>query len=164
MSDDDDWRGGYQSRREFGALVAASTAAFSGAVGWSLAQRDQKERDIDVYILRDGEVYEGDLDDIPYDPGDVPDPNTGDVDSWDEAIPQGCALDAVEKDWLVSRLDEDEYPNLDSDDFFEYVGNEVRLERRNTELRMTVDSDYSGEFDAETEYVVEQGYNIEDAC
>ncbi len=84
------------------------------------------------------------------------------IRSWEEALPGNCRLDEGEKEELVQKVDS--YDNLDGDDFFDYVGREVRFRESDSELRMEVDPDYSGEFGAEAEYVVERGYNVEGAC
>ena len=96
--------------------------------------------------------YHDDPDETTYKPGDTRE----EINSWEEALPGNCSLNEDEKEWLVGRLDR--YDNLDQEDFFDYVGEEVRLEKRGTELRMEVDPDYSGNFNEE------DGYNIEDAC
>lgn len=141
---------------------------FGGGYGFNLGEREGRKEartDIDVYIFRDGEVYEGDLDDIPYDPGDLdnPDREEGNIESWNDILTDNCSLEEDEREWLESRLDE-EYDNLNSQDFFDYIGKEVRIGQIGDEIRMNVDPDYSGEFDADTHYKVEKGYNIPDAC
>ena len=144
----------------FAGLLSVVTGGSALWLQRSLANYGQHDGP-DIIIYKNGETHEGDPDDVPYH-DDVPEEDYRRVNSWDEALPGGCDLENDERDWLVGRMDE--YDNLDQDEFFDYVGREVRLEQRGDELRMTVDSDYSGEFDADTHYVVNKGYNFPDAC
>lgn len=81
------------------------------------------------------------------------------VDSWEEAIPTGCNINNQQRHWLVSQVDTHE--GLEGDNIFDYVEEgKVRFSQSNSELRMEVDPD----FGPQTEYTVEEGYNIEDAC
>lgn len=142
-------------RRSVLAMFGLTGLATMGSALWLSQSFYRDDDDPDVIVYRDGETYDGDPDGVTYRPDES-------IGSWNEALPGSCSLSNDEKNWLVSRVDS--YDNLDGEDFFEYVGREVRLEDSGDELRMTVDSDYSGDFDAETEYVVENGYNIPDAC
>lgn len=152
------------SRRE-ALLGGAALTTAAGAYLWGALEiykglrsygGDQDDREVVVY--KDDETYDDDSEQVTY----TTEPDHDPVDSWNEALPGECELSTDERHWLASRLDA--YDELEVDNFFDYVGNEVRLEARGDELRMEVDPDYSGDFGAETEYVVEKGYNIEDAC
>lgn len=147
-----------ETRRRY-LTSLASLAAVAGGNILYFSGRDENERtDPSVIIYRGGETYEGDPDKIEYDI----DPNDENIDTWEELDLGECNLEDDEQEWLVSRMDE--YDNLEQDEFFDYVGREVRLEQRGEELRMTIDSDYSGDFDADTHYVVDKGYNVPDSC
>jgi hypothetical protein len=98
-------------------------------------------------------VYDGDPNGTDF----TPDPDRDPVDTWDEALPVECSLSADERHWLVSRVDS--YEELEGEDFFEYVDEEVRLYDTGSELRMEVDADYDG-----TEFEPDTGYNIPDVC
>lgn len=153
-----DWEDLGLTRRGYIARLLASGTAVTGSVGLSLKGYGvDLEDNPPIRVYRPNETYDRDRDVVTYTPDedDV-------IESWDEALPGGCSLEADERHWLVSRVDS--YDNLEGDDFFDYVGREVRFHRSDSELRMEVDPDYSGEFGAEAEYVVEKGYNIEDAC
>jgi len=146
----------------FAGLLSVVTGGSALWLQRSLANYGQDDGS-DIIIYENGETYEGGPEDVP-NQDDIPEESYRRVNSWEEALPGGCGLNQDEKNWLVDRLDEDEYENLDPENFFDYVGREVRLDKRGDELRMTVDSDYSGDFDADTHYVVEKGYNVPEAC
>ena len=148
-------------RRAWLALLGMSGAAVGATtVGFTKYFLDNRKENPDSIRYDPSDTYECD----PEGTTCIPDTDGDVIDSWEESIPGGCSLDADERHWLVSQVDS--YDELDGDDFFDYVGREVRLEDSGTELRMTVDPDYNGKFGAETEYIVEEGngYNIPDAC
>lgn len=152
------------SRR--GAIIAGlGLAGAAGGTLWGVTEiykglwdygdrnrRGKRHRDDDVTYDPE-ETYDGNPNGTTFTPSPTEDP----LDTWEEALPGECSLSTDERHWLVSRVDM--YDNLDGDDFFDYIGEEVRLYDQETELRMEVDEDYSG-----GEFELDKGYNIPDVC
>jgi hypothetical protein len=156
MSDED--RSGVNRRTLLGYLgfLGASTAGGGWLVKEAL-EGDDGESDFEEMIPTieyDPEsVYDGDPNGTDF----TPEPDRDPIDTWNEALPGECSLSTDERHWLVSRVDS--YEELEGEDFFEYVDEEVRLYDTGSELRMEVDADYNG-----TDFEPDTGYNIPDAC
>ena len=148
------------SRR--GAIIAGlGLAGAAGGTLWGVTEiykglwdhGDRNRRREDDVTYDPDETYDEDRDRVTY----TTDPERDPIDTWNEALPGECSLSTDERHWLVGRVDS--YDNLEGDNFFEYIGEEVRLYDQDTELRMEVDEDYSGE-----EFELDKGYNIPDVC
>lgn len=149
-----------ETRRGLLAAMGLGAAATAGSALWlssQISDMSRREREphhhVDDEHYHPDKVYDGDSDGTTF----TPTPDHEPVQSWDEALPGECELETDEKHWLVSRVDM--YDDLDGDDFFEYVGDEVMLYDTGSELRMEVDEDYRG-----GEFRPDKGYNIPDAC
>lgn len=139
-------------------LAGAAAGTLYGATEiykglWRYGDRERSHEHIDDIDYDSTDTYDEDRDAVTY----TADPERDPVDTWNEALPGECELETDERHWLVGRVDS--YDNLEGDNFFEYVGDEVRLYDRGSELRMEVDSDFDG-----GEFEPERGYNIPDAC
>lgn len=146
-----------ETRRSVLALFGLGVTATAGsAVGLTyLLSQDSREPqdDIDEEHYDPDDVYDEDKDEVVISPTPTYDPQ-----SWEEALPGECELDTDERHWLVGRADR----HLDIDEegeFFDYIGEEVRLYDTGSELRMEVDEDYRG-----GDFRPDKGYNIPDAC
>jgi len=149
------------SRRSVLAVLGITGAATVGSAAWVthyLSEHGEKKR-------RDH--YDDDDPQPPYDGKDGDDGYTpppadvdGEIDGWDDILPGNCHLSTDEQEWLVSRIDADNYDNMDSENFFEYVEEgRIRMYESDGELRMEVDEDYSG-----GEFNEDGGYNVPGAC
>lgn len=155
------------SRRSVLAVLGLTGAATVGSAWWVtdyLSGRDESDSSDgnDHHHHDDGHDHDYPQRDNGGGPNDeyTPSPADGEIDDWDDILPGDCHLSTDEQEWLVSRIDADNYDNMNSENFFEYVEDgKIRMYESNGELRMEVDEDYSG-----GEFTEDGGYNIPDAC